>query len=1058
MRRAIGILIAVAALVWAGATVVRGEEKPILMLDTGGHLALIRSIIFTSDGNYLISASDDKVIRIWDWRAGKAVRTIRGEVGPGPKGKIFAMALSPDGRWLAAGGWFPGSREERDAVRLYDFASGELKALLKGHTSVIQGLAFSPDGKRLISSSADHTANLWDVESHVLLHRLEGHRDNIYAVGFTPDGQRAVTGSYDNTLRLWQVSDGRLINEMQGHQDKVRALAVSPKDGRIASGDWSGEIRLWDGRTGNFVKTLARQGGVVGSLAFSPDGRTLLSTCGYSGCQYSQHIWNIDTGKELVSYTKHDNVVNASAFSPDGRLAATAGGNQEQIHVWDTQTGQTKAVLEGTGHTDWAVGFAADGKSIAWGNKWTQNSPTNQGPLEFSLRLPNAGEAIGEPQRITGEDGWLRASAEFGSWSLQHRKGGDYGYEEAILDIRKDGKTQTNIERGSTDGYAHKAYGFAPDGQSVISGGDNGALAAYRLDGSMIGDFVGHEGEVWAVAPSPDGRYLVSGSSDQTVRLWNLQTRELLVTLFRGEDGEWAMWTPEGFFTGSRKGAELVGWQLNQGADKEARYVTAEQLRKSFFRPDLVVEKIAGDPNGKVKQEAARLNIDEILASGIAPEVVVTNPAEGKEMDEAAVTVTARVTDKGGGIGKIMWRVNGQVVGSAFGKLALNEKGEITSSFPLAAPQNTIEVVVENKRGVVQSLPARVTIKVDEKILRGVPNLYILAVGVDRYQDVKHQLEFAVSDASTLSQVMADAGTGYYRDKPAVKTLSNDEVTAESLSAVFKELGEKIKASDVFVFFIAGHGKTIGGDYYFVPLSIDAFNDEAILKQGFGPQHWTAWFENIKAQKSIWIFDTCESGSAHRLFRGSTAEDQTSYRRLIDATGRAIFMAASDQDQAAEGYHGHGLFTYAILEGLARAGDSTNDKVYLYNLADYVRNRVPELSREMKACSVTNQQEYCQKPQTNLTRDNYPLLPRYSKVIQLLEMPPDGAFPKQPTHVVIQPAELFPQAARGTSPVGSLEPGVEVFVAKTEAGWAQVAQNGKLLGFVQENRLLKLRR
>ena len=187
-------------------------------------------------------------------------------------------------------------------------------------------------------------------------------------------------------------------------------------------------------------------------------------------------------------------------------------------------------MLEGTGQTDWAVGFAADGKSIAWGNKWkwTQSSPTNRGPLEFSLRLPNAGEAIGEPQRITGEDGWLRARADFGSWSLQHRKGGYY--DNAILDILKDGKTQTNIERGSTDGYDHRAYGFAPDGQSVISGGSNGVLAAYRLDGSKIGDFVGHEGDVWAVAPSPDGRYLVSGSADQTVRLWNLQTRELLVT------------------------------------------------------------------------------------------------------------------------------------------------------------------------------------------------------------------------------------------------------------------------------------------------------------------------------------------------------------------------------------------------------------------------------------------------------------------------------------------------------------------------------------------------
>jgi WD40 repeat protein len=1062
MRRVVGLLMALAVFIWPGIAVVRAEEKPVLMLDTGGHQALIRGIIFTPDGKYLISAGDDKVVRVWDWRASKTMRTIRGQVGPGNDGKIYAMALSPDGRWLAVGGWlgsFTGTKdrvnEEAFQIRLYDFASGRLKALLKGHTDVIFSLAFSPDGKRLISGSADKTAILWDVERRALLHRLEGHRDFIFGVAFTPDGERAVTGSYDRTLRLWRVSDGSLVKEMQGHQDKVRSLAISSKDGWIASGDTLGEIRLWDGRTGEFLKTLVKQEGEVSSLAFSPDGGMLLSTSGYFGnWSRAQHVWNIETGKEIVTYTNHDNNVLASAFSPDGRSVVTGGGNQFPIHVWDPRTGKTKMVLEGTGRQTFAVGFSADGKSIAWGNTSSYQSNNERGPLQFSMHLPNAGEALAEPDRLAGQDGWVRATTTFAPWSLQRRQGGQYRYD-AVLDILKDGKTQASIELGPTDGYQHRAYGFTPDGQSIVSGADNGSVAAYRLDGAKVGDFVGHEGDVWAVTPSPDGKYLVSGSADQTVRLWNLQTRELLVTLFRGDDGEWVMWTPEGFFTGSKKGAQLVGWQLNQGADKEARYVTADQLRKSFFRPDLVVEKIAGDAN-KVKAEADRLKIDEILASGIAPEVAIIDPAEGRQMDDVSVSITARVTDKGSGIGRITWRVNGQVVGSAFGAPALNNKGEITRGFELAAPENKIEVAAENKRGVVESLPAKISIKVDEKVLRGVPNLYVLAIGVDRYQDVKHQLKFAVSDAETLGEVMADAGTGYYRNKPVVKTLSDDEVTADRLSAIFTDLGEKIRANDVFVFFIAGHGKTINGDYYFAPRSIDTFDDNGILKQGFGPHQWAAWFENIKAQKSIWIFDTCESGSATKLFRGGAAEDETSYRRLRDATGRAIFMAASAQDQAAEGYHGHGVFTYAILEGLARAADITDDKVYLFNLADYVRTRVPEISREMKTCTVTNQQEYCQRPQIPLLSDNYPIMPRYSKIIQLLETPSAGVFPKEPTHVVIQDADVFLQAARGAGPTGSLKAGDQVTVVHGEGDWAQVAQRGRLLGFVEKNRLLKL--
>jgi WD40 repeat protein len=136
----------------------QAEEPPLLQLDTGGHMARIKDIAFTPDGKQLVSAADDKTIRVWDAATGKTLRTIRGEIAPGDTGKIYAMALSPDGKWLAAGGSTRG-----DEIRLYDFASGELKTLLKGHKDVIHTLAFSPDGKKLISGSGDNTAILWDV-------------------------------------------------------------------------------------------------------------------------------------------------------------------------------------------------------------------------------------------------------------------------------------------------------------------------------------------------------------------------------------------------------------------------------------------------------------------------------------------------------------------------------------------------------------------------------------------------------------------------------------------------------------------------------------------------------------------------------------------------------------------------------------------------------------------------------------------------------------------------------------------------------------------------------
>ena len=113
---------------------------------------------------------------------------------------------------------------------------------------------------------------------------------------------------------------------------------------------------------------------------------------------------------------------------------------------------------------------------------------------------------------------------------------------------------------------------------------------------------------------SPDGRYLVSGAADQTVRLWNLKTRELLVTLFRGAGRRMGdVDAGRLLHRLARRRDSIVGWQINQGPDKAARYITAGQLRKALHRPDLVAAKIEGDPDGLVKEAAAKLNIDELL-------------------------------------------------------------------------------------------------------------------------------------------------------------------------------------------------------------------------------------------------------------------------------------------------------------------------------------------------------------------------------------------------------------------------------------------------------------
>jgi WD40 repeat protein len=161
-------------------------DPPILKIDTGGHKAIIRDTFFTRDGRYLVSASDDKTVRVWDVQTGKTVRIIRGQIGKGHEGKIFAAALSPNEQWLAVGGWMDSVKNYKlidlGAIRIIDFVTGHVKELLKGHEGATFGISFSSDNRLLISGSSDKIARIWDVATGKCLHTLSGHTNGINAV------------------------------------------------------------------------------------------------------------------------------------------------------------------------------------------------------------------------------------------------------------------------------------------------------------------------------------------------------------------------------------------------------------------------------------------------------------------------------------------------------------------------------------------------------------------------------------------------------------------------------------------------------------------------------------------------------------------------------------------------------------------------------------------------------------------------------------------------------------------------------------------------------------
>ncbi|KZT51139.1 WD40 repeat-like protein [Calocera cornea HHB12733] len=400
----------------------------------------------------------------------------------GHTGGVTSIAFSPDGRRIVSGSW-------DHTLRLWNADTGAaMREPLTGHDRQVTSVAFSPDGRRIVSGSWENTLRLWNADTGAAIDEpLTGHTDGVLSVALSPDSRRIVSGSGDGTLRLWNADTGAAMGEpLTGHDSEVTSVAFSPDGRRIVSGSWDHTLRLWNADTGAAIgEPLTGHTGEVASVAFSPDGRRIVS----GSWDHTLRLWNADTGAAIGEpLTGHTGEVYSVAFSPDGRRIVS-GSSDHTLRLWNADTGA--AIGEPlTGHTGevYSVAFSPDGRRIVSGSG------------DGTLRLWNAdtGAAIGEP--LTGHDGEVYSVA------------------------------------------------FSPDGRRIVSGSGDGTLRLWNADtGAAIGEpLTGHDSEVASVAFSPDGRRIVSGSWDHTLRLWNADTGAAIGEPLTGSwDHTVGVWYPD---------------------------------------------------------------------------------------------------------------------------------------------------------------------------------------------------------------------------------------------------------------------------------------------------------------------------------------------------------------------------------------------------------------------------------------------------------------------------------------------------------------------------------
>ena len=938
------------------------DEKVFLRLDPGGHTAVIKDIFFFDHGKRLISASDDKTIRIWDvsdLRRPKLIRTIRGEIGRGPFGQVFAIALDPSERILAVGGFLAHGHGINDdlvgIVRLHDLKSGKVLQVLKGHENVVLSLAFSPDGKYLASGSGDFTVIIWKKEGNGYRRykRLKGHEDAIYALSFSRE--RLATGSYDHTVRIYDVKNSfRLIKVLKDHEDEVRAVSFSPDGRHLVTGSWDKRILLYD-RDGNLIREFSKKETRPAALSFSPDGRFLLAGSFGGAPNNTCYLYEFPSGRVKAAFKGHKNSVFAvSATQRDGRLIlATGGGEAKEILLWD-EGGRILSRMESAGTAIFSAAISPDGKRVGFG--FTQGKLNYGGPLEFSFVL-NAMKL----ERISSEKGLLRAREKRGGLelSLNRSLSKEMGlfYPESLLEMKRGGEVISRVKRDPKDGYRHNCFSFIND-RLFISGGVGGKVFVYNLRGEKAAELMGHEGEVWAVSVTPDGKWAVTGASDQTVRIWYLgdikegKFKKLLptLTLFPSKDGkEWVAWTPEGYFTVSSSSAlRLIGYHINQGFYKQARWASFSQLYDIYFRPDLVKLKLA-HPEEDLTRYTNIARVKELLENSPPPEVEIVSPSDGKVEKAETIRLTLKIRDQGGGIGDIRVYLNGSAV--IVDRLGKEETGkEVFKDYILNLQEgkNTISALAFNKENTVQSNTAKVKVIADYHRLKK-PSLYAVVIGINQFENPDLTLKYAVADARLFADALRKVARPLFRKVVIKELLTKGETTKENIVKALKAL-RHIRTDDVFVLYVASHGYIEDGKYFLITSNVGSL--WTLKRDALSQDLLTELAANIPSTKKLIIIDTCQAGAVGSaiqvalLTRGMSSA--TAIKILSRSVGSTILAASTSLQDALEGYHGHGLFTYVLVKGLLGEADLARTGVIeTIDLAKYVNMKVPEISERV---------------------------------------------------------------------------------------------------------------
>jgi len=519
----------------------------------GGHSARITGLACSANGTFIVSASDDKTIKVWSTN-GTLLRTLSTGLS-----QATALALSPDGTKIAAGTYYGGFASGSvpyygyndpglGLVYLWQAPSGWTAAdvsLVRVSTNrygKITGLAFSSNGANLASgngsgsnyvyqvsngsvlttrpayntsvgpaavtsiafSSAgllasgcdDATLRVWDSSWIQVWTTNSSHASNVTAIAFSPDGRLLASASLDQTIRIWSTTNWTCLQTLTSPTNAFTTLAFSPDGQTLVSGSLDGLVKLWSWAGGTCAEPIAAHHGAVNAIAFSPDGTRVVS----GGEDNTVKIWSVTDGTLVQTLGGHSDYVREVAISPDGTLCASAS-HDSSIEVRRATDGVLLQTLSGTTGFVSAISFAPDSAVLA----------SSGGPLDPAIKLWRVSDGVVLRTITAGTNGAMALAFSLDGSMLA--AGGDYDDKTIQLLNPNDGSLLGTLA-GHSNGVT--ALAFSPRGNLLASGGrrfDNAIKIWALTNNSLVRTFYGHSNNVESVAFAPDGDTVASGSS-----------------------------------------------------------------------------------------------------------------------------------------------------------------------------------------------------------------------------------------------------------------------------------------------------------------------------------------------------------------------------------------------------------------------------------------------------------------------------------------------------------------------------------------------------------------